>query len=86
MDIIKKILSYDRRFIIRKGSIITIDVLDVKKFKNINKLLFNNLLQRKPKPLMKYSENIEMNRWVLYQLKLGNSFAIWNKLEIYILL
>jgi hypothetical protein len=45
-DIVINILSYDRRFIIRKDKIITIDLLDLKKFKNINKMLFNRLLQK----------------------------------------
>jgi hypothetical protein len=31
MDLVKKILSYDKRFIIHKGQIIVINLLDIKK-------------------------------------------------------
>jgi hypothetical protein len=77
MDIIKIILSYDKRFIIRKGYIITIDTIDLKKYNNINKLLFNNLLQKKSRPRMKNIRDMQGKKWQYYQIKLGINFIIY---------
>ncbi len=77
MDIIKIILSYDKRFIICKGYIITIDTIDLKKYDNINKLLFNNLLQKKSRPIMKNIRDMQGKKWQYYQIKLGINFIIY---------
>ena len=70
IDIVLNILSYDRRFIIRKDKVITINLLDLKKFKNINKMLFNRLLQKKPKSVRIYVNNIDNGIWFAYSIKL----------------
>jgi hypothetical protein len=77
IDVIKIILSYDRRFIIRKNDIITIDILDLKKYKNINKLLFNNLLKTIPKPIMKNIRHSEGKKWFYYEIKFKTKFKIY---------
>jgi hypothetical protein len=77
MDIILKILSYDKRFIIRKGKIIVINLLDLNKFRNLNKLLFNNLLLSNPRPtLLKFNYYEGIISWLCYEIKFKNNFRI----------
>jgi len=53
MDIVKHILSYDSRFVLRNGKIIQINKLDMNKYKALNLLL----LIRKPKIICKFCHN-----------------------------
>jgi len=72
IDIIKCILPYDRRFIIRNNNIILIDKLNTNKYSNIIQLLLN-----KP-PIEKYIV-YEMNVrlvWAYYYATFSNNKSI----------
>ena len=77
MDIVKIILSYDKRFIILKNKIIIINLLDHKKYRNVSNLLFNNLLLRNPRPtLIKFNYYEGIISWLCYEIKFKNNFRI----------
>ena len=72
MDIVKCILPYDRRFIIRNGNIILIDKLDPNKYSNIIKLLLN-------KPPIEKHIVCQMNDeivWTYYYVAFSNNKSI----------
>jgi len=72
MDIVKSILLYDRRFIIRNANIILIDKLDTNKYANIIQLLLNKL------PIEKHIvyEMSDTLLWVYYYVTFSNNKSI----------
>ena len=73
MDIVKHILPYDRRFIMRNGEIIQINKLDMNKYKTA---ALNLLLIKKPR--IKYSTTCATGKgeWDAYSVKFSNHCGI----------
>jgi hypothetical protein len=72
IEIVKCILPYDRRFIIRDSNIILIDKLDANKYSNIIQLLLN-------KPKIEKHIVYEMYNglvWIYYYVKFSNNKSI----------
>ena len=72
MDILKCILPYDRRFIIRNGNIILIDKLDQNKYSNIIELLLN---KSKIEKHIVYKMNDALI-WIYYYVAFSNNKSI----------
>jgi hypothetical protein len=73
MDIVKHILPYDRRFVLRNGEIIQINKLDMNKYKTA---ALNLLLIKKPK--IKHSTTCcrGTGYWDTYSVKFSNHCGI----------
>jgi hypothetical protein len=73
MDIVKYILPYDSRFVLRNGEIIQINKLDMNKYKTA---ALNLLLMKKPK--IEYSTTCSRgtDHWHTYSVEFSNHYGI----------
>jgi hypothetical protein len=73
MDIIKHILPYDKRFVLRNGEIISINKLDMNKYKHA---ILNLLLLRKPQVYSIKTMSAGTGEWDVHCVEFSNRFGI----------
>jgi hypothetical protein len=73
IDIIKHILPYDKRFVLRNGEIISINKLDMNKYKHA---ILNLLLLRKPQVYSIKTMSAGTGEWDVHCVEFSNRFGI----------
>ena len=71
MEIVKYVLQYDRRCVIRNGELIIIHRLDVNKYRNII-----YLLNIKPKIEHCFALAVGIQKWDTYRVRFSNDLGI----------
>jgi hypothetical protein len=73
MDVVKYILPYDKRFVIRRGKIIIVNKLDMNKYKTA---VLNILLLKKPKIEHSTTCSAGTGNWDVYAVEFSNRCGI----------
>lgn len=73
MDVVKYILPYDKRFVIRRGKIILVNKLDMNKYKTA---VLNILLLKKPKIEHSTTCSSGTGNWDVYAVEFSNGCGI----------